>query len=257
MFNLIKAIVNSKIQTKRIDTIGGTGFRGELTCQPNECEGCGKCAEICPTKAIDFSEHSIPKIDYKKCVFCGRCVDACDVLALRHTSLDVTPQSTDDSIVTIGRVIRKKMGRSLHVRHLDSGSCNACDFEMGALSNPLYDFHRYGIAFTPSPRHADLLMVTGVVTRNLEEALHMAYDAMEEPKIVMAVGACGSSGGIFGESYAIAGPLDKILPVDIVVPGCPPRPAALMLALVAAADLYGEKKNPKTLRRKLREDKEK
>jgi Ni,Fe-hydrogenase III small subunit len=113
---------------------------------------------------------------------------------------------------------------------------------MGALSNPLYDLQQYGMHFVASPRHADLLMVTGVVTRNLEQALIMSYEAMQEPKIVMAVGACAISGGIFGETYSIVGSLDKLLQVDIAVPGCPPRPSAMLFALAVAADLYAEKK---------------
>ena len=158
-----------------------------------------------------------------------------------HTGRDAAPIFTGEKTTPIGEFIKNKIGRSLAIRHLDAGSCNACDFEMGALSNPLYDLQQYGMHFVASPRHADLLMVTGVVTRNLEQALIISYEAMQEPKIVMAVGACPISGGIFGETYAIAGFLDKILPVDIVVPGCPPRPAAMLVALAAAAELYAKK----------------
>ena len=101
--------------------------------------------------------------------FCGKCVEACAAGALLHTDIDTLPEILTDVQMTIEREIRAKLGRSLHVRHLDAGSCNACDFEMGALSNPLYDLHRFGIAFVASPRHADMIMVTGVVTRNLAQ----------------------------------------------------------------------------------------
>ncbi len=140
-------------------------------------------------------------------------------------------------------VFKNKLGRSLHVRHLDAGSCNACDFEMGALGNSYYDLHRYGIAFVASPRHADLLMVTGVVTRNLEQALRMSYEAMPGPdRMVMACGACAAGGDTYGETYAIVGAADEVVPVDIYVPGCPPRPSQMIAALLAAADMMREKK---------------
>ena len=140
-----------------------------------------------------------------------------------------------------GELITAKLGRSLAVRHLDAGSCNACDFEMGALSNPVYDLHRYGISFVASPRHADLLMVTGAVTRNLEQALRMTYEAMPEPRLVMACGDCAISGEPFCGSYAVVGPASAVVPVDIVVPGCPPRPADMLAALCQAADMLEER----------------
>ena len=128
------------------------------------------------------------------------------------------------------------LGRSLHIRHVDVGSCNACDFEMGALLNPVYDVAQYGIDFVASPRHADLLMVTGVVTRNLRPALEATFKATPAPKLVMAVGACACSGKVFGDTYAEEGPVNEIVPVDIYVPGCPPRPQALLYGLLLALD---------------------
>ena len=241
MLKLIEAIFAGKIQTEEIDTVGSKQFRGELNCNTAECDKCGKCLEVCPVKAVTYNEYGRPAIDYKRCVFCGRCVEACASKSLYHSNLEVLPEIIADSQVDIGRVVTKKIGRSLQVRHLDAGSCNACDFEMGALSNPMYDLHRFGISFVASPRHADIVMVTGVVTRNLEQAVRMTYEAMEEPRLVMAVGACAAGGATFGSTYAIVGALDKVLPVDIFVPGCPPRPSAMIVALLAAADLYLEK----------------
>lgn len=130
--------------------------------------------------------------------------------------------------------IRRRLGRSLHVRHLDAGSCNGCDWEISALLNPIHDVQRLGIDFVASPRHADLLLVTGVMTRNLEEAALRAFEAMPEPRLVVAVGACAISGGVFAGSYAGRDGITGVLPVDVFVPGCPPRPEALIQGLLMA-----------------------
>ena len=132
------------------------------------------------------------------------------------------------------REVAKKLGRSLHVRHLDSGSCNGCDWELTALLNPIYDVQRLGIDFVASPRHADLLLVTGVMTRNLQEAALLTYQAMPEPRLVVAVGACAVGGGVFADTYAAAGSAESILPVDVFIPGCPPRPEAIIHGLLVA-----------------------
>jgi len=126
------------------------------------------------------------------------------------------------------------LGRALAIRHVDAGSCNGCELEIHALNNPYYNLEGLGIKFVASPRHADLLLVTGPVARNMEEALRRTYDATPEPKLVVAVGVCGCDGGIFGENYASCGRVANVIPVDVAVPGCPPTPLAIMQGILAA-----------------------
>ena len=128
----------------------------------------------------------------------------------------------------------ERLGRALAVRHVDAGSCNGCELEIHALGNPYYNLEGLGMKFVASPRHADLLLVTGPVSRNMEQALLRTYAAMPEPKLVVAVGDCGCTGGIFGESYASRGRVSNVLPVDVAVPGCPPPPAAILQAILTA-----------------------
>ena len=129
---------------------------------------------------------------------------------------------------------RRRLGRSLSIREVDAGSCNGCELEIHATNNPYYNLEGQGIKFVASPRHADLLLVTGPVSRNMEQALRRTYDAMPEPKLVVAIGDCGCDGGIFGENYASRGRVANVLPVDVAVPGCPPAPAAIIRGILAA-----------------------
>jgi len=127
------------------------------------------------------------------------------------------------------------LGRALCIRQVDAGSCNGCELEIHALNNPIYNLEGYGIKFVASPRHADLLMVTGPVSRNMEQALKRTYEAVPDPKLVLAVGDCGCDGGIFGESYASCGRVSNVIPVDAVVAGCPPRPVEILKAVLGLA----------------------
>jgi len=135
--------------------------------------------------------------------------------------------------------ILKLLGRALVIREVDAGSCNGCELEVNALSNPYYNLEGLGIRLAASPRHADMLLVTGPVTKNMEEPLRIAYAAMPEPKLVVALGDCARDGGIFGASYATCGGASKVVPVDVVVPGCPPPPLAILEGILAAVRTQG------------------
>jgi Ni,Fe-hydrogenase III small subunit len=139
----------------------------------------------------------------------------------------------------LGQDIRRLFGRSLHIRQVDAGSCNGCELEISGLTGPHYDLERFGLHFVASPRHADCLLVTGPVTRNMAEALRRTYDATPDPKIVIAVGDCGRDAGIFAGSYAVVGGVAAVIPVDAVIPGCPPSPKALLAGLL---DVLGRRR---------------
>ena len=136
--------------------------------------------------------------------------------------------------VELEDAIRRHFSRSLTIRHVDAGSCNGCELEVHAINNPIYNCERFGIHFTASPRFADLLLVTGPVSRNMEVALRRTYGATPSPKLVVAVGDCGCNGGMFGESYASLGGIDKVIPVDVYISGCPPTPVALLHGILKA-----------------------
>jgi Ni,Fe-hydrogenase III small subunit len=147
-------------------------------------------------------------------------------------------KNKSDLGIKLQQRIKEVLGKSLHIRHVDSGSCNACDFEMTTLNNSIYDIQRFGLDFVASPRHADMLMVTGGVTRHLEEAVLKTYNAVAQPKMVVAVGTCACGGGVCGQTYASMGGVDKIVPVFVYIPGCPPRPQALLEGILLALDQY-------------------
>jgi Ni,Fe-hydrogenase III small subunit len=146
---------------------------------------------------------------------------------LPNDALRVTAQRLSDE------VLRRFRG-SLTIRHVDAGSCNGCELEINALNNPYYSLESLGIRFVASPRHADMLLVTGPVSRHMEVALKRTYDATPDPKLVVALGDCGCTGGIYGESYASCGRVSNVIPVDVCVPGCPPTPLAIMQGILTA-----------------------
>jgi Ni,Fe-hydrogenase III small subunit/Pyruvate/2-oxoacid:ferredoxin oxidoreductase delta subunit len=234
------------------------------------CVACDACERSCPTGAIRTAQAGTRKtltLSYAACIQCRQCVAGCpeeaigvshDVEAAAYTreqlartaSFDVDPASgrctfveaeahagptLEESAARLRARIGDRLGRSLHVRQVDAGSCNGCELEIAATANPFYDLERFGVHLVASPRHADLLLVTGPVTRNMAIALQRTYDAAPEPRVVVAVGACGCSGGLFGEgTYASVGGVDRVVPVDVYVPGCPPRPQAILNGLLVA-----------------------
>ncbi|HTL16865.1 MAG TPA: NADH-quinone oxidoreductase subunit NuoB [Patescibacteria group bacterium] len=229
--------------------------------------------EACPTgalAAVDTQDKRKVVLDLAKCTFCGLCAEAdptitmthnCELTAKRRadlvttTAYELNPDGTHKCLIEVAdravtepvkgsaveslgtelkSAIHRTLGRSLHIREVDAGSCNGCEVEIVGLNSPIYDIERFGIHFVASPRHADMLLVTGPVSRNMELALRKTYDATPEPRLVVAVGACGCSGGIFGQNYATVGSVDKVIPVDVYVPGCPPNPQALLRGILTA-----------------------
>lgn len=226
----------------------------------------------CPTGAISYEDtgaQRVATLDLSRCTFCGLCAEADQAIRMTNirecasrrreelitgaryslTSggshekmisplINAVDNHPAESLEVVGQQIRQRakklFGRSLHIREVDAGSCNGCEIEIVNLNSPVYDIERFGIHFVASPRHADMLLVTGPVTRNMELALRKTYDATPDPRLVVAVGACGCSGGIFGRNYATCGSVDSVIPVDAYIPGCPPNPLALLQGILLA-----------------------
>ena len=273
MFNLLTTSLTTGVLTEQ-NPFGTHAAFGFPVLDFSRCTACDDCVRSCPTGAIQSSTPTTHvktlTLSYAACIQCRECVTACPEQAI-HVSHEVeiaaytreqlartgsftmdgrTGQlmlsqvdvhqgpSLAESATRLRERIRGHLGRSLHVRQVDAGSCNGCELEIAATTNPIYDLERFGIHLVASPRHADVLLVTGPVTRNMEIALRRTYEAAPEPRVVVAVGACGCSGGIFGEgTYAAMGGVDRVVPVDVYIPGCPPRPQAILNGLLVAMGL--------------------
>ena len=228
---------------------GQTGVLGMPRYRPELCtEECRACADVCPTDAIripsDARKHVLD-VDYGRCIVCQLCTEACPTGAMASSSdwafgacdrQDLIWTTHPQDISTARHEARRGFRRSLHIRHVDAGSCNGCESELQALNNPVYNLHRLGIFFTASPRFADLLLVTGPVTYAMHGPLRATYDAMPEPRWVMAAGTCAVSGGVAEGGYSCGHGLEGVLPVDVYLPGCPPNPAAIIHALMMFLD---------------------
>jgi Ni,Fe-hydrogenase III small subunit/formate hydrogenlyase subunit 6/NADH:ubiquinone oxidoreductase subunit I len=270
MFNILSKSLKTGVLTET-NPFGARASFGFPVIDFSRCTACDECARACPTGAIQSQMPTAGgktlTLSYAACIQCRECVTACperaisvshDIEVAAYTraqlaqtasfSLDpLTGRATfsqtkvhpgpslAESAARLRDRIRGRLGRSLHVRQVDAGSCNGCELEIAATTNPVYDLERFGIHLVASPRHADVLLVTGPVTRNMELALRRTYEAAPEPRVVVAVGACGCSGGIFGEgTYAAIGGVDRVVPVDVYIPGCPPRPQAILNGLLVA-----------------------
>ncbi|HEX5042324.1 MAG TPA: 4Fe-4S binding protein [Candidatus Polarisedimenticolaceae bacterium] len=208
-------------------------FRGRPALDPGRCpDGCRSCADACPTDAILLGEGPA-RIDLGRCVFCQDCVEACPEGAIRYTADPRMAARTREDLraaegvrlaTALDRQMRRLFGRSLKLRHVSAGDCSGCTAELTALGNVVFDLARFGVQFVASPRHADGLVLSGPIPDNMRLAVEKTWKAIPAPRLVLAVGACAVSGGIFRGHPHVAGGADALLPVDLYVPGCPPHP---------------------------------
>ncbi|MDF2988554.1 MAG: Ni,Fe-hydrogenase small subunit [Eubacterium sp.] len=262
MYNIIKKIFQHGTVTVDYPKkpIKSSFITGMPEFDYSKCNRCMNCANACPTGAIVFVDNDMekakfPSVNLDECIFCRFCEENCPEEAVCLSNKFELAQKSRDALRAspvyvledevprleyelLGQQLKEKVysrfGKSLNIREVDAGSCNGCDYEINALSSPYNDIERFGIHFVASPRHADMILVTGCVTRNMEEALIKTYNAAPSPKLVVAVGACGCSGGIFKDSYAGRNGVDSVLPVDVYIPGCPPRPQAIIYGILKA-----------------------
>lgn len=217
-------------------------FQGRPSVRPDGCpDDCAKCAENCPTEAIKAGSGTV-SIDLGRCLFCGRCAEACAPGALVHTAEYRIATSDREDLVTDGRTYRlarsleesclRLFGRSLRLRSVSAGGCNGCEVETAVLNTVVYDLGRFGIQFVASPRHADGILITGPVTRNMSSALVRTYQAIPPPKIMILVGACAISGGPYRGHPETRDGAEFMGPAVLYVPGCPPHPLTILDGLL-------------------------
>jgi len=230
-------------------------MRGLPVIESSKCpDGCRQCADACPTDAI--SVNGSLKLDLGRCLFCSDCVDACPEEAIAYTTdYRLAVRNRQDLIVdekaikladALDEKSRKLFGRSLQLRQISTGGCNACEADINVLNTIIFDLSRFGIHLVASPRHADGLILTGPVTANMKLALEKAYAAIPSPKIVIAVGSCAISGGLFSDHPEQNGGADSVVPVDMYIPGCPPHPMTILDGLLR---LLGRLENQETFSR--------
>ena len=211
-------------------------FRGLPKVNEKNCTNCGKCKKICPTNAINEDLS----IDLGKCIFCGECQRVCTFEVFQFTNFHKIGSSSRENLLTKGELdpiktteyIKKIFGRSLKLRQVSAGGCNSCEMEINACSNANFDIGRFGIEFVASPRHADGIVITGPITKNMESALEETFLAIPEPKIAILVGACAISGGIFQNSKELNREFLHKHKIDLYIPGCPAHPLTIINAIL-------------------------
>jgi Ni,Fe-hydrogenase III small subunit/formate hydrogenlyase subunit 6/NADH:ubiquinone oxidoreductase subunit I len=251
MFEIIKSRILQKHRTITFPKESVTmpdRFRGLPIIEPVACESdCAACMQICPTEAIGSAKDGELKIDMGKCVFCGKCSAACPSSTVRF-STDHRLSANSRSGLTVSVVDKmphvkplapdklSMFKRSFNIRVVSAGGCNACEADVNVLSTIVFDLSRFGIHYVAAPRHADAVLVTGPVPRNMHAALKKTYDAVPDPKVVIAVGACAISGGLFLHNSQESVGADSLLPVDLYIPGCPPHPMTILDGLLRFLD---------------------
>ena len=222
------------------------GRRQKIPFAGDDCNGCGSCVGTCPTNAITID--GVWTMDAGKCISCMDCADVCERNAIeaidgpdyvldRNDLIFRRGGSKERSCERLDSEKLKAIGRSIHIREVDTGSCNSCEVEVNSLSNQYYDVERFGIKIVASPRHADVLLITGPVTENMHLALTKVVAATPNPKVIIAMGSCAISGGMFIEGNVIGEGVDDTVKVDVFIPGCPPSPDRLIRALLGAFGL--------------------